>query len=54
MSILYALVARSPDIVLTEYSEFTGTFEVSTRILLKNLKKNAKSTVVSKKYFNKN
>jgi hypothetical protein len=49
MSIVYALVARSPDIVLSEFTEFSGNFEQNTRLLLKNIRKNTKSTVVFNK-----
>ena len=50
MSIVYALVARSPDIVLTEFTDFAGNFEQNTRLLLKNLRKVSKSTIVFNKY----
>ena len=40
MSILYALVAKNFDIILSEYTEYTGNFQQITRILLYKIKAN--------------
>ena len=40
MSILYALIAKNYDLILTEYTDYTGNFQQITRIFLYKLKLN--------------
>ena len=40
MSILYALIAKNFDLILTEYTEYTGNFQQISRILLYKIKIN--------------
>jgi hypothetical protein len=40
MSILYALIAKNFDLILTEYTEYSGNFQQITRILLYKIKIN--------------
>lgn len=42
MSIILSLIAKFPDIVLCEYSEFSGNFHQITRVVLQKLKPNCK------------
>jgi hypothetical protein len=44
MSIIYALVAKSHDKVLCEYTEYHGNFEQVSRGLLKNIQKDTRAT----------
>jgi hypothetical protein len=44
MSILYALVAKDRDIVLSEYTEFSGNFQQLIRQLMLKLRPNARQT----------
>ena len=47
MSIIHALVARHPDIVLCEYSEHTGNFlQISRIILQKVVKTDTKQMII--------
>lgn len=45
MSILYALIAKEPDVVLCEYTDYSGNFQQITRILLRKIKKESKYTI---------
>jgi hypothetical protein len=45
MSIIYALIARSSDVVLSEYTEFSGNFQQISRIIMRKMKKNSKYTL---------
>ena len=45
MSIILSLIAKFPDIVLCEYSEFVGNFPQITRVVLQKLKPNSKYSV---------
>ena len=40
MSIFYALIAKNFDLILTEYTDYTGNFQQITRMLLYKIKKN--------------
>ena len=40
MSIFYALIAKNYDLILSEYTDYTGNFQQITRILLYKLKLN--------------
>ena len=43
MSFIYSLIARDPDIVLCEYTEYTGNFmQIARLILQKGVKQNTK------------
>jgi hypothetical protein len=42
MSIIYALVSRSPDVVLSDQSDYTGNFVIISRQILKKIQKNKK------------
>lgn len=47
MSIIYALIARDPDIVLCEHTEHTGNFlQISRVILQKGIKPEAKQIIL--------
>ena len=50
MSIILSLVAKFPDVVLCEYSDFVGNFLQITRIMLQRLKPNCKYSIVYDKY----
>ena len=45
MSILYALVAREPDKVLSDYTEYSGNFQQISRIILQKIKQGDRCTV---------
>lgn len=45
MSILYALIAKEPDVVLCEYTDYSGNFQQITRIILRKIKKESKYTI---------
>ena len=42
MSFVYSLLAKDPDIVLCEYSDYEGNFFQITRVVLQKIKKNSK------------
>jgi hypothetical protein len=42
MSIILSLIAKFPDVVLSEYSDFTGNFHQITRVILQKLKPDCK------------
>jgi hypothetical protein len=42
MSFIYSFIARDPDIVLCEYTDYNGNFMQITRMVLLKIKKNAK------------
>ena len=44
MSILYTLIAKDRDTVLSEYTEFSGNFQQLSRQLMLKLKPNSKQT----------
>jgi vesicle-associated membrane protein 7 len=50
MSIITSLIAKHPDVVLCEYSDFTGNFKQITRIILQRLKPNCKYSIDYDKY----
>ena len=50
MSIILSLVAKFPDVVLCEYSDFVGNFLQITRIILQRLKPNCKYSIDYDKY----
>ena len=45
MSIIYSLVAKNPDVVLTEYTEYKGNFQQISRIVMRKMKKNASFSI---------
>ena len=45
MSIIYALIARSSEVVLCEYTEYAGNFQQISRILLRKIKKGSKYSI---------
>ena len=46
MSFIYALISRDPDIVLCDYSDYTGNFMQIARVVLqKGIKQNAKFSI---------
>ena len=47
MSIIYAIIARDQDLILTDYSEYSGNFE---QITLKLLKKTRPDSIASFTY----
>ena len=50
MSIIYSLVARSFDVVLSEHTEFAGNFQQISRILMRKMRKNNKYSINYDKY----
>ena len=43
MSLIYSLIALSPDVVLCEHTEYSGNFmQIIRSILQKNIKSNSK------------
>lgn len=42
MSIIYTLIARSSDVVLSEFTDFSGNFQQISRIIMRKMKKNSK------------
>lgn len=51
MSFIYSLIARDPDIVLCEYTEYTGNFmQIARLILQKGVKQNTKYIINYDKY----
>ena len=50
MSILYALISKDQDVVLTEYTEYSGNFQQITRALLRKVHLNTKYTIDYDKY----
>lgn len=46
MSFVYSLIARLPDIVLCEYSDYTGNFyQIARMVLQKSITPNSKSII---------
>jgi hypothetical protein len=45
MSIIYALIARSSEVVLCEHTEYAGNFQQISRILLRKIKKGTKYSI---------
>lgn len=45
MSIILSLIAKFPDVVLCEYSDFVGNFQQITRVVLQKLKPNCKYSI---------
>ncbi len=45
MSILYALIAKSGDVVLCEHTEYAGNFQQISRVLLRKIKKSSKFSI---------
>lgn len=50
-SIIYTLVSRSPNIVLCDYTEYSGNFQQLSMIMLKRIKKNSKCEIQYNEYF---
>jgi hypothetical protein len=50
MSIISGLIAKHPDVVLCEHSDFMGNFRQITRIILQKLKPNCKYSIDYEKY----
>lgn len=50
MSIIYSLVSRSYDVVLSEHTEFAGNFQQISRLLMRKMLKNCKSSISYDKY----
>ena len=50
MSILYSLISKDKDVVLTEYTEYSGNFQQITRALLRKVHQNTKYTIDYDKY----
>jgi hypothetical protein len=50
MSLILSLVARSPDVVLCEYSEFTGNFLQISRQILQKVKQDTKTSIAYDRY----
>jgi hypothetical protein len=50
MSIFYALISKNNDIVLCEYTEYSGNFQQITIMLLRKIKQNIKVTIEYDKY----
>ncbi len=42
MSIIYALVSKSLDVVLCEHTEYAGNFQQVSRVLMRKIQKNKK------------
>ena len=51
MSLFYALIARSNEIVLCEYTEISGNFPQITRSIIKKIKRNTRSSYTYKDKF---
>lgn len=50
MSIIYTLVSRSYDVVLSEHTEFAGNFQQISRLLMRKMLKDGKSSIIYDKY----
>ena len=50
MSIIYSLVSRSYDVVLSEHTEFAGNFQQISRLLMRKMLKKGKSSINYDKY----
>ena len=50
MSIISGLIAKHPDVVLCEHSDFMGNFRQITRIILQRLKPNCKYSIDYEKF----
>ena len=46
MSIFYSLIAKNYDLILSEYTDYTGNFQQITRILLYKLKLNGQKKTI--------
>lgn len=46
MSIFYALIAKNYDLILSEYTDYTGNFQQITRMLLYKIKMNIKNIII--------
>ena len=46
MSIIHALIARHPDVVLVEHSEYSGNFLQISRLVLQNIKKESSVSII--------
>ena len=51
MSIQYVMVAKDKNVVLAEYTDFSGNFQQLARQLMPKLKPGAKQTFEAGKYF---
>ncbi len=45
MSIIYTLVAKTNNVILCEYTEYSGNFQYISLIILKKIKPNKKCTI---------
>lgn len=50
MSIIYALVAKSNDVVLAEHTDYAGNFQQISRVLMRKIKRNSKMVIEYDKY----
>ncbi len=50
MSIIHSLIARYPDIVLCEHSEYSGNFQQISRLILQKVNVDRKYSIVYDKY----
>jgi hypothetical protein len=49
MSIILATIAKYPDNVLCEYTEFTGNFQQISRLILQKVTPDSKKVIIDKK-----
>ena len=49
MSLIYALIAKNKNIVLSEYTDYNGNFQQITREILENLNPENKTGVINYK-----
>lgn len=50
MSIQYSLIAKDKEVILAEYTEFSGNFQQLVRQLMPKLRSNAKQTFEAGRY----
>lgn len=50
MSIVYTLIARSNNIVLTDYTEYSGNFQQISVVILNKIKKDKKCSIDYNEY----
>jgi hypothetical protein len=50
MSLIHALIAREPDVVLCEHSEYTGNFLQISRLVLQKTKPDSTASITYDKY----
>lgn len=52
MSIIHSLIARYPDVVLVEHSEYSGNFLQISRLVLQNIKSESAVSIIYDQYLN--